>query len=114
MKITASQVKELRDRTGAGMMDCRKALVESEGNLDEAVEVLRKAGAAKAAKKAGRVAAEGLVGIGWLVDEKSSGMHRGDWLVSTSGPEGGAFIGRELRGESGGARGFAAFGCGWR
>ena len=41
MKITASQVKELRDRTGAGMMDCRKALVESEGNLDEAVEVLR-------------------------------------------------------------------------
>ena len=61
MKITASQVKELRDRTGAGMMDCRKALVESEGNLDEAVEVLRKAGAAKAAKKAGRVAAEGLV-----------------------------------------------------
>ena len=45
MKITASQVKELRDRTGAGMMDCRKALVEFEGNLDEAVvEVLRKAG----------------------------------------------------------------------
>ena len=53
MKITASQVKELRERTGAGMMDCRKALVETEGNIDEAVEVLRKAGAAKAAKKAG-------------------------------------------------------------
>ena len=68
MKITASQVKELRDRTGAGMMDCRKALVESEGNLDEAVEVLRKAGAAKAAKKAGRVAAEGLVDAEIMAD----------------------------------------------
>ena len=68
MKITASQVKELRDRTGAGMMDCRKALVETEGNLDEAVEVLRKAGAAKAAKKAGRVAAEGLVDAEIMAD----------------------------------------------
>lgn len=68
MKITASQVKELRERTGAGMMDCRKALVESEGDLDEAVEVLRKAGAAKAAKKAGRVAAEGLVDASIMAD----------------------------------------------
>ncbi len=68
MKITASQVKELRDRTGAGMMDCRKALVETEGNLDEAVEALRKAGAAKAAKKAGRVAAEGLVDAEIMAD----------------------------------------------
>ena len=68
MKITASQVKELRDRTGAGMMDCRKALVETEGNIDEAVEVLRKAGAAKAAKKAGRVAAEGLVDAEIMAD----------------------------------------------
>ena len=68
MKITASQVKELRERTGAGMMDCRKALVETEGNIDEAVEVLRKAGAAKAAKKAGRVAAEGLVDAEIMAD----------------------------------------------
>ena len=68
MKITASQVKELRDRTGAGMMDCRKALVETQGNIDEAVEALRKAGAAKAAKKAGRVAAEGLVDAEIMAD----------------------------------------------
>ncbi len=68
MKVTASQVKELRDRTGAGMMECRKALVESEGDLDAAVEVLRKAGAAKAAKKAGRVAAEGLVDAAVMTD----------------------------------------------
>jgi elongation factor Ts len=68
MKITASQVKELRERTGAGMMDCRKALVESEGNLDEAVEGLRKAGAAKAAKKAGCVAAEGMVDASVMAD----------------------------------------------
>ena len=61
MKVTAAQVKELRELTGAGMMDCRKALVETSCDLDAAVEVLRKAGAAKAAKKAGRVAAEGLV-----------------------------------------------------
>ena len=68
MKVTASQVKELRERTGAGMMDCRKALVESDCDLDAAVEVLRKAGAAKAAKKAGRVAAEGLVDAAVMTD----------------------------------------------
>ncbi|MDE0881370.1 MAG: translation elongation factor Ts [Myxococcota bacterium] len=61
MKVTAAHVKELRERTGAGMMDCRKALIESECDLELAIEVLRKAGAAKAAKKSGRVAAEGLV-----------------------------------------------------
>ena len=68
MKVTAAQVKELRELTGAGMMDCRKALVETQGNIDDAVEVLRKAGAAKAAKKAGRVAAEGLVDAEIMAD----------------------------------------------
>jgi elongation factor Ts len=68
MKVTAAQVKELRERTGAGMMDCRKALVETECDLDAAVEALRKAGAAKAAKKAGRVAAEGLVDAAIMAD----------------------------------------------
>ncbi|MCR4962049.1 MAG: translation elongation factor Ts [Lachnospiraceae bacterium] len=58
--ITASMVKELREMTGAGMMDCKKALNETNGNMDEAVEVLRKSGAAKAEKKASRIAAEGI------------------------------------------------------
>ena len=58
--ITAAMVKELREMTGAGMMDCKKALNETDGNMDEAVEFLRKSGAAKAVKKAGRIAAEGI------------------------------------------------------
>ena len=62
-EITASLVKELRDKTGAGMMDCKSALNETKGELEAAVDWLRKKGLAKAAKKAGRVAAEGLVGI---------------------------------------------------
>jgi elongation factor Ts len=61
--ITASMVKELRDKTGAGMMDCKAALGESGGDLEAAVDWLRKKGLAKAAKKAGRVAAEGLIGV---------------------------------------------------
>ncbi len=61
MAISASMVKELRERTGAGMMECKKALVEAGGDLDAAAEALRKAGAAKADKKAGRVAADGRV-----------------------------------------------------
>jgi len=61
MSITASMVKELRERTGAGMMECKKALVEADGDADLAAENLRKAGAAKADKKAGRVAADGRV-----------------------------------------------------
>lgn len=60
MAITAAMVKELRELTGAGMMDCKKALGETDGNMDEAVEYLRKNGQAKAEKKAGRIAAEGL------------------------------------------------------
>ena len=61
--ITASMVKELRDKTGAGMMDCKAALGETGGDLEAAVDWLRKKGLAKAAKKAGRVAAEGLIGV---------------------------------------------------
>jgi elongation factor Ts len=60
MSITASMVKELRERTGAGMMECKKALVEANGDLDAAAEALRKSGQAKADKKASRVAADGL------------------------------------------------------
>ena len=61
MAITAAMVKELREMTGAGMMDCKKALAEANGDMDAAVEVLRKNGQAKAEKKASRIAAEGLV-----------------------------------------------------
>jgi len=61
MAITAKQVKELRERTAAGMMDCKKALVEADGDIELAIENMRKSGAIKAAKKAGRVAAEGVV-----------------------------------------------------
>ena len=61
--ITASQVKELREKTGAGMMDCKKALEETQGDLDKAVDWLREKGIAKAAKKAGRIAAEGLTRV---------------------------------------------------
>ena len=60
MAITAGMVKELRELTGAGMMDCKKALNETNGNMDEAVEFLRKNGQAKAEKKASRIAAEGM------------------------------------------------------
>ena len=63
MAITAAMVKELREMTGAGMMDCKKALNETNGNMDEAVEYLRKNGQAKAEKKASRIAAEGLCAV---------------------------------------------------
>ncbi|MGI6778288.1 MAG: translation elongation factor Ts [Acetivibrionales bacterium] len=59
--INASMVKELRERTGAGMMDCKKALTEANGNMDKAIELLREKGLAAAAKKSGRIAAEGMV-----------------------------------------------------
>jgi translation elongation factor Ts len=61
-EITAALVKELRDTTGAGMMDCKRALTEADGNLQDAIDWLRKKGLSAAAKKSGRVAAEGLVG----------------------------------------------------
>ena len=63
MAITAAQVKELRERTGAGMMECKKALVETDGDIEAAIELMRKSGQAQAAKKAGRIAAEGLIRI---------------------------------------------------
>ena len=63
MSITASMVKELRETTGAGMMDCKAALNETNGDMQAAIDYLRKKGLAKAAKKAGRVAAEGLIGV---------------------------------------------------
>ena len=72
MKISASLVKELRERSGAGMMDCKKALVETEGNIDDAMIYLREKGIAKAAKKAGRIAAEGLVSS--QIDDKGGVM----------------------------------------
>lgn len=59
--ITAEMVKQLRERTGSGMMDCKKALTEANGDVDKAIEILREKGLASAAKKAGRIAAEGLV-----------------------------------------------------
>ncbi|HOK43704.1 MAG TPA: translation elongation factor Ts [Thermoclostridium caenicola] len=61
MEISASMVKELRERTGAGMMDCKKALIDANGDAEKAVELLRERGLAKAAKKAGRIASEGIV-----------------------------------------------------
>jgi elongation factor Ts len=72
MSISASLVKELRERTGAGMMECKKALVETGGDLEAAVEHMRKAGLAKADKKAGRVAAEGIVAMA-VADDRLSG-----------------------------------------
>ncbi|RKZ13873.1 translation elongation factor Ts [bacterium] len=76
MSISAAQVKELRERTGAGMMDCKNVLTEADGNIDKAIELLRTKGMAKAAKKAGRATAQGLVssyihpggGVGVLVE----------------------------------------------
>ena len=62
-EITAALVKELREKTGAGMMDCKRALTEADGNLEDAVDWLRKKGLSAAAKKSGRVAAEGLIGV---------------------------------------------------
>ena len=61
MTITAEQVKQLRDQTGAGMMECKKALAEASGDVERAIELLRKAGMAQAAKRSGRAASEGLV-----------------------------------------------------
>lgn len=74
MAITAKMVKELRDMTGAGMMDCKKALNETNGNMDEAVEFLRKNGQAKAEKKANRIAAEGMCSVLVSEDGKSAAV----------------------------------------
>lgn len=73
MAITASLVKELRERTGSGMMECKKALVETNGDIDAAIENMRKSGQAKAAKKAGRTAADGLIVI-QMTDNNKKGV----------------------------------------
>ncbi|AYE57931.1 elongation factor Ts [Lactiplantibacillus plantarum] len=70
-KISAAQVKELRDKTGVGMMDAKKALVETEGDMEKAVDVLREKGVAKAEKKSGRVAAEGIAAVA-IKDNKAA------------------------------------------
>jgi elongation factor Ts len=74
MAISAQLVKELREKTGAGMMDCQRALQEANGDLDEAVKVLRKKGLAAAAKKAGRAAKDGLVAIAVSAERRQAGM----------------------------------------
>lgn len=74
MNITAAMVKELRETTGAGMMDCKKALVETDGDIDKAIDVLREKGLSKAAKKADRIAAMGLVRTAFSADHKSAAI----------------------------------------
>ena len=74
MAITAKQVKELREMTGAGMMDCKKALGQTDGDMDKAVEWLRENGLAKAAKKSGRIAAEGIVAVDVSEDGKTASI----------------------------------------
>ncbi len=74
MAITAAQVKELRERTGSGMMECKKALVDAGGDMDTAIETLRKTGLAKADKKAGRIASEGLIAIATGDDGKTAAV----------------------------------------
>ncbi len=74
MAVTAQMVKELREMTGAGMMDCKKVLVETDGDMDKAVELLREKGLAKAAKKAGRVAAMGLVKTAFAADGSAAAI----------------------------------------
>ncbi len=74
MAITASQVKELREMTGAGMMDCKKALTNTDGDMDKAVEWLRENGLAKAEKKSGRIAAEGMVAVDVSEDGKAASI----------------------------------------
>src|SRR5207244_11029158 len=80
--FTAAMVKDLRERTGAGMMDCKSALGETQGNVESAVDLLRKKGLAKAAKKAGRVAAEGLIAVNVArSEEHTSELQSPDHLV---------------------------------
>ena len=73
MAFTAADVKTLRERTGCGMMDCKKALTEAGGDMDKAIELLREKGLAAAAKKSGRIAAEGIVEA-YLSDDKTVGV----------------------------------------
>jgi len=81
-EITASLVKELRERTGAGMMDCKKALTEANGDIELAIENMRKSGAIKAAKKAGNVAADGVIktkidgNYGWKLTARLTSLQK--------------------------------------
>jgi elongation factor Ts len=74
MSISAKDVKVLRDRTGAGMMDCKKALIETNGNLEDAIDLMRASGAAKAAKRAEKVASEGTIGSYLHFDNRVASM----------------------------------------
>jgi len=74
MAISAQQVKDLREMTGAGMMDCKTVLIEADGDMNKAVELLREKGLAKAAKKAGRIAAQGIVKVNFAADGKSASI----------------------------------------
>ena len=74
MQITAAMVKELRERTGAGMMECKQALVDESGDIESAVANLRKKGRAKADKRAGRIAAEGYIGLALAADGASGAL----------------------------------------
>src|SRR5579883_1655623 len=74
LEVTAQQVKELRERTGAGIMDCRRALQETEGNMDRAADVLREQGIARAEKKMGREARQGLIEA-YIQDRKSTRLN---------------------------------------
>ena len=91
MTITAQMVKELRESTGAGMMDAKKALMETGGDMEAAVDWLRTKGLAKAAKKSGRVAAEGLVGVATAAGVIDAG---GDDFASEKLPSGRAVFER--------------------
>jgi elongation factor Ts len=73
-EISASLVKELRERTGAGMMDCKKALQESSGGMEDAIDILRRKGLSKAAKKAGRATSEGLIGLKIVPDSSAAAI----------------------------------------
>ncbi len=74
MEVTAKMVKELRERTSAGMMDCKKALIETDGDMEKSIELLREKGLAQAAKKAGRIASEGLVNLKVTEDGKKAAV----------------------------------------
>jgi translation elongation factor Ts len=74
MNITAEAVRQLRERTGAGMMECKRALVETKGDLDAAAELMRRQGLAKADKKAARVAAEGVIMMSRSADARTAAM----------------------------------------
>jgi len=84
--ITAKMVNELRSMTGAGMMDCKKALVETEGNMEAAVDYLREKGIAKAAKKADRIAAEGLAKVQWRIARRRQGRDSGRGVLWQNPP----------------------------